>query len=114
MSDQRILGKIVCRVVLCWVLLLSLYLIHEMGHLVLYNLFSNTNYGRIAVYGRGLAMYHPAGLEPFAAKMVRAGGLLVTLPTVILVRKKTPLLGMVALFWIIYGIYETFLLGIPI
>ncbi|MFW9889796.1 MAG: hypothetical protein ACFFER_16530, partial [Candidatus Thorarchaeota archaeon] len=76
MSDQRILGKMVCRVVLCWVLLLSLYFIHEMGHLVLYNLLSNTNYGRLAFDGKRFLIYHPAGLEPFAAKMVHAGGLL--------------------------------------
>lgn len=98
------------RVVLCWVLLLALYFIHEMGHLVLYDMFSNTTNGRILFDGARYAMYHPAVLDPFADRMIRGGGLIAVLPAVLLVRKKTPLLGMVALFWIVYGIYEAFFL----
>jgi hypothetical protein len=108
MSNQRILGKIVGRVVLCWALLLALYFIHEMGHLVLYNMLSDSADGRILFDGARFAMYHPAVFDPIADRLIRAGGLLATLPAIILVRKKTPLLGMVALFWIVYGIYEAF------
>lgn len=49
-------------------------------------------------------------LDSIADRVMRAGGLLATTPTVILINKKTPFLGMAALTWIVYGIYETFIL----
>lgn len=110
MSNQRILGQMVGRVVLCWVLLIALYFIHEMGHLVLYNMLSSSTDGRILFDGTRYAMYHPVVHDVIADRIVRAGGLIATLPAVVLVRKKTPLLGMVALFWIVYGIHEAFFL----
>jgi hypothetical protein len=53
-------------------------------------------------------------LHPISDRLIRGGGLLATYPAIVLVNKKTPLLGFVALAWIVYGAYETFVLGILI
>lgn len=114
MSNQRILGSITYQAVAFCILLVTLYLIHEMGHLILFNLFSGTTEGRIVLDGTRLVMSNPVRLHPIADRVVRGGGLLATYPSIVLVNKKTPLLGMAALIWIVYGAYEAFILGILI
>ncbi len=114
MSNQRILGSIAYQAVAFCILLVTLYLIHEMGHLILFNLFSGTTEGRIVLDGTKLVMSNPVRLHPIADRMVRGGGLLATYPAIVLVNKKTPLLGMAALIWNVYGAYEAFILGILI
>ncbi|MFX1367869.1 MAG: hypothetical protein ACFFAY_04650 [Promethearchaeota archaeon] len=112
MSNQRILGKMASEMVLCLVLLLALYLIHELGHLVLFNLLSGKTEAMIAFDGSRLVVRCPIRLHPIADRLMRGGGLLATYPAVVLVNKRTPFLGFVALAWIVYGIYEAFILGI--
>ncbi|MHA2070572.1 MAG: hypothetical protein ACXAEE_07870 [Candidatus Thorarchaeota archaeon] len=114
MSNQRILGSIAYQSIAFIILLMSLYLIHEFGHLILYNLFSGTTDGRIMIEGTRIIMYNPTRLPDIADRMMRGGGLLATYPSIILLNKKTPLLGMAALIWNIYGAYEAFILGIII
>jgi hypothetical protein len=114
MSNQRILGSIAYQAAGFVILLLALYLVHEMGHLILYNLFSGTTDGIIMWDGTGFLMYNPTRLPPIADRMMRGGGLLATYPSIVLVNKKTPLLGMAALIWNVYGAYEAFILGILI
>ncbi len=114
MSNQRILGSIAYQAIAFCILLVTLYLIHEMGHLVLFNLFSGTTQGSIVFNGTGLVMNNPVRLHPIADRVMRGGGLLATYPTIVLVNKKTPLLGMAALIWNVYGAYEAFVLGLLI
>ena len=114
MSNQRILGSIAYQSVAFVILLVTLYLVHEMGHLILYNLFSGTNGGYIMFDGAKLVVNYPVRLPPIADRMMRGGGLLATYPSIVLVNKKTPLLGMAALIWNVYGAYEAFILGILI
>ncbi len=114
MSDQRILGKMVSEMVLCLVLLLALYLIHELGHLVLFNLLSGKTEAVIAFDGSKLVVRCQMRLHPICDRMMRGGGLLATYPSIVLVNKRTPFLGFVALAWNVYGFYEAFILGILI